>query len=81
MELLQDKVAIVTGAASPRGIGKQTARRFSDAGCRTAIVDLDTAASAAAANDIGSSHRGYGCDVANPNACQDLIKQVLADFG
>ena len=81
MQLLQDKVAIVTGAASARGIGKQTARRFSEVGCRTAIVDLDKAASVAAANDIGSPHRGYGCDVANPTTCQDLIKQVLADFG
>jgi NAD(P)-dependent dehydrogenase (short-subunit alcohol dehydrogenase family) len=79
--LLEDKVAIVTGAASARGIGKQTARRFSEAGCRIAIVDLDSEASIAAANDIGSEHRGYGCDVASPTACQGLARQVLDDFG
>jgi NAD(P)-dependent dehydrogenase (short-subunit alcohol dehydrogenase family) len=81
MMLLEDKVAIVTGAASARGIGKQTARRFSEAGCRIAIVDLDSEASIAAANDIGSEHRGYGCDVASPTACQGLARQVLDDFG
>jgi len=79
--LLEHKVAIVTGAASARGIGKQTARRFSEAGCRIAIVDLDSEASIAAANDIGSEHRGYGCDVASPTACQSLVKRVLDDFG
>jgi NAD(P)-dependent dehydrogenase (short-subunit alcohol dehydrogenase family) len=81
MKLLEDKVAIITGAASARGIGKQTARRFAEAGGRVAVVDLDNNASIAAAKDIGAEHRGYGCDVANPAACQALIKQVLADFG
>lgn len=79
--LLADKVAIITGAASPRGIGKATARRFAEEGALVAIVDLDPAASVAAARDIGPKHRGYGCDVANPAACKKVVDQVLADFG
>jgi NAD(P)-dependent dehydrogenase (short-subunit alcohol dehydrogenase family) len=81
VKLLEGKVAIITGAASGRGIGKQTARRFAEAGARVAVVDLDKAASIAAAEDIGPAHRGYGCDVAIPVACGNLLTQVLADFG
>ena len=79
--LLADKVAIITGAASVRGIGKATARRFAEAGARVAIVDLDPEASAGAARDIGNAHRGYGCDVADDAACRKLVERILADFG
>ncbi len=79
--LLSDKVAIITGAASVRGIGKATARHFAAEGARVALVDLDRDASAAAAKDIGAKHRGYGCNVADPAACRKLAEQVIADFG
>ena len=79
--LLADKVAIITGAASPRGIGKATALRFAEEGASVAVVDLDPEASVAAAQDIGAKHRGYGCDVADREACKRLADQVLADFG
>ena len=44
--LLKDKVAIVTGAASERGIGKATARLFAEHGARIAILDLNAEAAA-----------------------------------
>ena len=44
--LLKDRIAIVTGAASRRGIGKAAARRFVEEGARVAIFDLDAAAAA-----------------------------------
>jgi NAD(P)-dependent dehydrogenase (short-subunit alcohol dehydrogenase family) len=49
--LLADKVCIVTGAASQRGIGRATARLFALHGGRAIILDLDGAASAAAASN------------------------------
>ena len=61
--LLKDKVAIVTGAASLRGIGWATARRFAEEGARVALLDLDAGAAAKAAGEIGPEHRGYACDV------------------
>ena len=79
--LIENKVAIITGAASARGIGKATARRFAEHGARVAILDLDAGQCVAAAADIGPRHRGYGCDVAKAEACRDVVGRVLADFG
>lgn len=79
--LLVDKVAVITGAASARGIGLATARRFADAGARIAIIDRDADASAAAARDIGPGHRGYGCDVADRATCQAVVERAMLDFG
>ncbi len=39
--LLQDRVAIVTGGASPRGIGFATARRFAEEGATVVVFDID----------------------------------------
>jgi NAD(P)-dependent dehydrogenase (short-subunit alcohol dehydrogenase family) len=79
--LLQDKVAIITGAASARGIGKATARLFAEHGARVAILDLDGAAAAAAARDIGPDHLGLACDVTVKADCERAAAEVLARFG
>ena len=39
--LLSDKVCIITGAASARGIGRATARLFAKHGARLVILDLE----------------------------------------
>ena len=79
--LLKDKVAIVTGAASLRGIGWATAKRFSDEWARVALLDLDAAAAQGAALEIGASHRGYACDVRDEAACRATVQAVLREFG
>ena len=68
--LLKGKVAIITGAASIRGIGKAVARTFAAHGARVAILDLDATAAAAAAADIGPGHLGLACDVTSKSACE-----------
>ena len=61
---LQDKVAIVTGAAS--GIGKEIAREFVANGAKVAIADLNAeAANATAAELDPSGARTLGVAIGN----------------
>ena len=78
---LKDQVAIITGAASPRGIGWATARRFADEGARVVIVDLDAQAAEQAARTIGPQHLGLACDVRNEDACRGTVQRVLEVLG
>lgn len=39
--LLKGKAAVISGAASPRGIGRSTATLMAEQGARIAILDLD----------------------------------------
>ena len=82
---LKDQVAIITGAASPRGIGWATARRFADEGARVVILDLDAQAAELAARMIGhpqqDRHLGLACDVRNESACRSAVQRVLDALG
>ena len=79
--LLADKICIVTGAASQRGIGRATARLFALHGGLVIILDLDGDAAAAAASELGDAHRGYACDVTDKAACEAAVDKVVAEFG
>ena len=79
--LLQGKTAVISGAASLKGIGLATAKAFAEQGARVAILDLDLTAAHGAAASIGSEHIGLRCDVTDPVACNSAIANVLAKFG
>ncbi|NIA70637.1 SDR family oxidoreductase [Pelagibius litoralis] len=79
--LLKNKTAIVTGAASARGLGKATAKLFAEHGARVAILDLDQAASETVAAELGKGHIGLACNVVDPAACKAAAEQVLKVFG
>lgn len=78
--LLADKVCIVTGAASARGIGRATARRFAEEGAKVAILDLDLGAAKAAAADLGERHLGLSANVADEAAVAAAVEAVVARF-
>jgi NAD(P)-dependent dehydrogenase (short-subunit alcohol dehydrogenase family) len=79
--LLAGKVAVISGAASPRGIGLATAKLFAAHGARVAILDLDGDAAERAASELGHDHRGFACDVTSSDACLNAAQEVLAVFG
>jgi NAD(P)-dependent dehydrogenase (short-subunit alcohol dehydrogenase family) len=79
--LLEGKVAVISGAASMRGIGMATARMFAKHGAKVAILDLDAAAAREAASSIGPEHRGYVCDVTDRAACDAAVDNIVTDFG
>jgi NAD(P)-dependent dehydrogenase (short-subunit alcohol dehydrogenase family) len=79
--LLTDKTAVISGAASPRGIGRATARLFANHGARVAILDLDAAAAKGAAEELGPGHIGIGCDVGDLTNCRQAAEQAIAAFG
>jgi NAD(P)-dependent dehydrogenase (short-subunit alcohol dehydrogenase family) len=81
MGLLDGKHAIITGAASPRGLGKAAARLFAEHGAEVAILDVDGEAAHAAATDIGDRHIGLACDVTDKAACIKAVTELLERWG
>ncbi|NIE63101.1 SDR family NAD(P)-dependent oxidoreductase [Burkholderia sp. Ax-1719] len=79
--LLADKVAVITGAASLRGIGWATAQRFVEEGARVVLLDLDADLASSAAAKLGDSHLGYQCDVRDAERCIQVVNDVVARLG
>ena len=79
---LQDKVAIVTGAAS--GIGKNIATLFASEGAKVAIADLDQKAANATAREIDPSGKraiGVAMDVTDEAQVDAGTAKVIETFG
>ncbi|MFN3641718.1 MAG: SDR family oxidoreductase [Gemmobacter sp.] len=74
---LNDKIAIVTGAAS--GFGAGIARRFAAEGAQVVVADLRPEPAEAVAEAIGGI--AIGVDVADAQSVADMAAAVLARFG
>jgi len=75
---LEDKVAIVTGAA--KGIGFATAQRFAEAGARVIVADINLAAVKSAAAQIPHAE-AYAMDVTDRASIQAVVDQVIQKHG
>jgi len=82
VDTLDDHVALVTGAASPTGIGHATALRLARMGARVAVTDIDARAQARAQElrALGFTARGYICDLASRPQVEALLARVIEDF-
>lgn len=76
--------AIVTGAASRRGIGRATASRLAADGFAVAILDRDGAGAkdtaAAIAEATGSPALGVECDVTSADSVDAAVRTVEAEL-
>ena len=79
--LLQGKVALITGAASERGIGRATAEIFAQQGAKVIIVDLDLAQSQNAVKALGEGHLGLAANVANEEQVKAAVERALQHYG
>lgn len=82
MELgLQDRVAIVTGAA--RGLGRAIAQALAEEGARLALLDVDWPTLQETANAIGGRDRviPLHTDVSEENSVHDAVERVLQEYG
>src|SRR5690242_6931562 len=79
--LLQDKVAVISGAATPKGIGLATAHLFATHGATVAILDLERQKPAEVALTIGKANRGYACDVTKKDDCERAAQEIIRDLG
>ncbi len=87
--LLQDKVCVIVGAASLRGIGYAAAELFAEHGAKIIAVDVlmnDTIASEIKASIDRKTGRnadviGIHCDIANSADCRQLFKEAITRYG
>lgn len=83
MDLLKGKVALITGAS--RGIGRAMAQKFAQEGATVAFTYLSSVEKGQALEEelrqFGGQVKGYRSDASDFKAADDLITQVIADFG
>lgn len=78
----ENKVALVTGAAS--GMGWATAKAFAEAGAAVALADVNEVAVRSAAQDLtAAGHRAIGicCDVGDEAEVAAMVDQTVSKFG
>jgi len=78
----ENKVALVTGAAS--GMGLATARAFAEAGAAVVLADFrEDAVKAEAQKLVSAGHKAVGvrCDVSDDAQVAEMVDRAVAEFG
>jgi len=76
------RTAVITGAASPRGIGYATAERFAQEGWAVALLDIDEAGARAAAARLAEQYEvpvlGAAVDVTDLDSVRASVQAIAA---
>lgn len=79
MTQLQDKVAIVTGAAS--GFGAEIAKQYVAQGAKVVVADINGDGAKTVAEALGANAFPFTVDVTQQAQIQDLVATTLERFG
>ncbi|MBC8112650.1 MAG: 3-oxoacyl-[acyl-carrier-protein] reductase [Verrucomicrobia bacterium] len=83
MKLLEGKTALITGAS--KGIGRAIALRFAQHGANVAFTYLSSIEKGQALEtelqQLGIQAKGYRSDASDYKAAEQLVEEVLKDFG
>jgi len=79
MGQLDNKAAIVTGAAS--GFGEGIARRFASEGAKVIIADINMQSAQRVAAEIGAGATALKVDVTNRDDVNNAVRQCKSQFG
>jgi 3-oxoacyl-[acyl-carrier protein] reductase len=84
MGLLDDRTAVITGAA--QGIGLEIARRFLAEGAKVLLGDINGEAAEKSAAELASAHAGgvalgARCDVTAEDEVDALVRRAEQEFG
>jgi 3-oxoacyl-[acyl-carrier protein] reductase len=79
MNLLDGKVAIVTGSA--RGIGRATAELLAEQGAKVLINDLDADVAEQTSREIETDTLVFAGDLTKPGVPEQLVQKVIDEWG
>ncbi|MCO4291820.1 3-oxoacyl-[acyl-carrier-protein] reductase [Solitalea sp. MAHUQ-68] len=83
MKLLEGKVALITGAS--KGIGRKIAELYAKNGAQVAFTYLSSVEKGQALEQelqqFGTKVKGYRSDASDYNAAEQLINDIVAEFG
>lgn len=80
---LENKVALITGGG--RGLGRQIADIYASNGCQIAVCSRDQEQCEETAQYLSETYgikaKGYCCNIQNESDVNQVVSQVIAEFG
>ena len=79
-----NQVVLVTGAGSPKGIGRTIAQTFGKPGAKVVICDINQAGCDANVEEMkkrGIEAAGYAANLTDPDAVKELVNKIVEKYG